>query len=95
MSGGASRRASARGASVTYTFYGRSIAWVATRGTHGGRAQVRVDGVLVATIDTYAATTSYRRVVFARTLAARGTHRIQITVLGDGFVDADAFLVLP
>jgi chitodextrinase len=95
LSGGASRRATSRGASVTFTFYGRSIAWVAIRGTRGGRAQVRIDGVLVATVDTRTGSTTYRRTVFSRVLERRATHRIQITALGTGFVDVDAFLVLP
>ena len=95
LSGGASRRTTARGARATFTFYGRTIVWIATRGSHGGRAQVRIDGVLVGTIDTHAGSTSFRHTVFTRTLARSGTHRIEIRALGDGFVDVDAFLVMP
>lgn len=95
LSGRASRRATAKGAKVTYSFSGRTIAWVGTRGSKGGRAQIRIDGVLVATVDTHAGSTSYRRTLFAKTLASGGSHKIELRVLGDGFVDLDAFVVLP
>ena len=95
LSRAASRRTTTRGAKATYTFSGRTILWVATRGPHGGRAQVRIDGVYIGTVDLHVGSTSFRRTAFARTLANGGTHRIELRALGDGYVYVDAFVVLP
>ena len=47
------------------------------RSTIGGRAQVRVDGILVATVDVDAAATAYRRLVWTRHLKRGGTHTLE------------------
>ena len=96
-SGGSSRRASLGGASAKITFTGRSFAWVGTRATNRGVARVWVDGVLVATVDTRAATTINRAVLFARTWASAGTHTVRIVVVGTAGrprVDVDAFEII-
>ena len=95
LSAGASRRTTTSGARATFTFSGRTILWVATRGARGGRAKVWIDGVSAGVVDTRLSSTAFRRTVFAKTLAKGGLHRIEIRALGDGFVDVDAFLVLP
>jgi hypothetical protein len=62
-----------------------------------GRAEVWIDGVLAATIDTYRSTTTPRQVMFTRTFTTSGTHTIRMVVLGTSGrarVDLDAFLVL-
>ena len=94
LSGGASRRTSGSGRRVTFTFTGRSVGWVATRGATGGRAQVRIDGVLVATVSLRTSSTRFRGIVYRVDLAP-GSHRIEIRPLGDGRVDVDAFIVIP
>jgi hypothetical protein len=56
-----------------------------------------VDGVLEASVDTYAASTSYRQVVFARSWSTLGPHTLKIVVVGTAGrprVDIDAFEVL-
>ncbi|OGO58899.1 MAG: hypothetical protein A2V85_12165 [Chloroflexi bacterium RBG_16_72_14] len=93
LSGGASRRTSGTGR-VTFTFTGRSVGWVATRSPKGGRAQVRIDGVLVATLSLRTDSTRFRGIVY-RTDLTVGSHRIEIRPLGDGTVDVDAFVVIP
>jgi hypothetical protein len=57
---------------------------------------VYVDGKLISTVNLYAATTTVRRVVFARTWTAVGTHTIKVVSLATGGrrVDVDAFFVL-
>lgn len=95
FSSGAARRTSSSGRRATYTFTGRDIGWVTARSTVGGRAEVRVDGVLVATIDTDSGASGYRRMLFTKHLATGGTHRIEIRPKGDGRVTVDAFVVLP
>jgi hypothetical protein len=95
FSGGAARRTSSGGRVATYTFTGRDIGWVTARSTVGGRAEVRIDGVLVRTIDVDSTATGFRRMLFTAHLASGGTHRIEIGPKGDGRVTVDAFVVLP
>jgi hypothetical protein len=93
-SGSSVRFASAAGASASYTFKGRSIGWVTTQRPDGGLAQVFVDGVLVATIDTAAPATAERYVAFAKSWSSYASHTIRIVVVGGGRVDLDAFELL-
>jgi hypothetical protein len=81
-SGGSARFASAAGASVSYTFSGRSVGAVLARGPYRGAVKVYVDGVLASTIDLYAATDTYRYVAFARTWTSVGTHTLKLVVVG-------------
>jgi hypothetical protein len=96
-SGESARLATAAGASASYTFTGRSIAWVSTFAPDRGSAKVYVDGVLVATVSTYATTTSFRRVAFAKSWSTSGYHTLRIVVVGTAGhprVDVDALEVL-
>ncbi|MBI2781273.1 MAG: hypothetical protein HYX55_05710 [Chloroflexi bacterium] len=96
-SGDSDRFATTAGASATYAFTGRSIAWVTTLAADHGAALVYLDGVLVATVDTYAAATSFRRVAFAKTWSVSGFHTLRIVVVGTPGrprVDVDALEVL-
>jgi beta-lactam-binding protein with PASTA domain/Ca2+-binding RTX toxin-like protein len=101
-SGGAQRFASAAGATATYTFTGRAIAWAAVRANNRGRAEVFIDGVSQGVVDLYHSSTtpSMRRLMFEHTFATSGTHTIQIRVLGTKTgasagtrVDVDAFVI--
>jgi hypothetical protein len=95
FSGGSARRTSSTGRRAVLTFTGQDIGWLTMRSTVGGRAQVRVDGILVATVDVDAAATAYRRLAWTRHLKRGGTHTLEIRPLGDGRVTIDAFVVLP
>jgi hypothetical protein len=99
--GGTARETSTAGQTATFTFNGTSVAWVATRGDNRGRAEVRIDGVLKATIDLYNVSLQGRRIVFAQNVLSPGQHTIQIKVLGTKnasssgtLVDVDAFVVI-
>ncbi|HEU0245038.1 MAG TPA: S8 family serine peptidase [Candidatus Limnocylindrales bacterium] len=95
-SGGKARTASTAGRSVTYTFTGRSAAWVAAKGPTRGSAKVYVDGVYATTVNLNAASTAYRRVVWTRSWGAAGTHAVKIVVSGTRGhprVDMDAVIV--
>lgn len=70
------------GDSVTYSFSGRAVAWVTTLRSDGGAVEVWIDGVLAATVDTYAEATTNRRVVFSRTWSGYGSHTIRLVNLG-------------
>ncbi len=84
------------GASATYAFNGEGIAWVSSKSTTRGQAQVFIDGVLAATVDLHATKTTHRRVVFSTKWDTFGAHSIQVVVLGTPVhprVDVDTFVV--
>ena len=97
-SGGSVRYATAAGASVRYSFTGRSVGVVLTRRPDGGKVKVYVDGSYVTTINTAASTTAYRQLLFARSWSAAGTHSIRLVVVGGtaghARIDLDAFALL-
>ncbi|HEY4188869.1 MAG TPA: Ig-like domain-containing protein [Candidatus Limnocylindrales bacterium] len=88
------RVARAAGRKVTLAFTGQEIAWIGQVGANLGRAEVRIDGELVATVSLRADATSRRRVVFHAALQAGGSHRIEIRTLGSRAVVVDGFAVL-
>jgi hypothetical protein len=96
-SGGSARYASTAGRSVSYTFTGRSIAFVAVRGPGRGSARIYVDGVLQTTINLWASTATYRFVGYSKTWTTSAKHTIKVVVLGTAGhprIDADAFVTL-
>jgi hypothetical protein len=80
--GGAVTYATTAGASATFSFSGTSVAWISTRDTNRGQAEVFVDGVSQGIVDLYAATLQGRRIVFSKNDLAPGAHTLQIVVLG-------------
>jgi hypothetical protein len=80
-SGGGFRRSPHATASVTVTFTGTAISWVAPVGTNYGLAQVYLDGVLVGQVDLYSTTTRWRQVVYT-VQVAEGTHTLEIRGTG-------------
>jgi hypothetical protein len=95
--GGYVRKTTARGASATFTFTGRAVAWVAPLSRSRGSARVYVDGVHRTTVSLYSSSVRTRRVVFRASWAAKGAHTIEIRGLGTAGhprVDIDAFVVL-
>lgn len=95
--GGYTRYGSRRGASVSMSFSGRSIALVSPRSSGRGSANVYLDGALVATVRLYASPTGARRIVFTKSWATSGSHRITIKLLGTAGhprFDVDAFAIL-
>jgi hypothetical protein len=96
-SGGTVRFASKPGSSVSFSFSGRAIAWVTTLRPTSGAVMVYVDNVLAATIDTYSASTTYRRVAFSKGWTAYGSHTIKVVVVGTPGrprADLDAFEII-
>jgi hypothetical protein len=83
------------GASATFKFTGRQIAWVATRRANRGLAHVYLDGKLAANVNLHSATIMHRRIVFAHAWAADGAHTVKIVCAGTAghpTVDVDAFV---
>ena len=82
---------------MTYTFTGRSIAWVATKAKKHGKAYVYLDGKKVKTIDLRASRTKTRQVVFAKNFSSSKKHTIKVVVVGTKgrpTVMSDGFVVL-
>lgn len=95
--GGTVKFASGAGASASYTFTGRSIAWVTTRAARSGSARVYIDDVLASTLNLNASDYTYRYVAFQKTWTTSATHTIKVVVVGTSGhprIDIDAFLVL-
>jgi hypothetical protein len=92
--GGSIRYATKAGAYAQYTFTGRAVALVTTKGPTRGKVEVWIDGVKKATLDLYASGTHYRQLVYQTSWATAGSHTIRIRVLGTSGrprVDFDAF----
>jgi hypothetical protein len=81
-SGGAVRSAASANRTATFRFTGRAVGWVARRGPGQGFAQVRVDGVLVATVSLEASSLGPSQVVWRKGFATTGTHSVQVRLLG-------------
>jgi hypothetical protein len=82
------------GATATYTFYAKSVAWVGPVGPTRGRAKVAIDGKAVGTVDLRRSRFKPRVTIFDRSWKVVGTHTITITVVGSGRpVAIDEFVI--
>ena len=96
-SGGSVRRASARGASASFTFTGRGIGLVSTLAPSRGTVRIYLDGKYVTRVDLRASSTVYRAIVWQTTWSSSRTHTIRLIVDGTAGrprIDLDAFAVL-
>ncbi|MEV5613508.1 peptidoglycan recognition protein [Streptomyces sp. NPDC052225] len=80
--GGRSYSSGSKGASLTWTFTGRSASWVVSRASSSGQAYVYVDGVKVGTVDLKSSTTLYRQAIWTKTWSSSATHKVKIVVVG-------------
>ncbi|MBK6012330.1 hypothetical protein [Streptomyces sp. MBT53] len=79
---GTVRTSATKGAYVSVTANGTQLRVIATKKSNGGRFAVVVDGKTVGTVNTYAAKTAYRQVVFTATLGTTvKSHKVQLRVL--------------
>jgi hypothetical protein len=88
----------AAGATATFTFTGRSVAWYGPMGPTRGKAKVYVDGVYRRTQDLYASGYRARNLILSVSWAAPGKHTIKLEVVGTPnrpTVAIDAFVVTP
>jgi hypothetical protein len=94
--GGSARMSTAKGATATFTFTGRSIAWVSLKAPKRGKAYVYINGSLKATVDLYSAATQKAVVVWSALYSTSATRTITIKVVGTSGrprVDVDGFLI--
>ncbi|WP_198655300.1 peptidoglycan recognition protein family protein [Streptomyces geranii] len=80
--GGKSYSSTAKNASLTWTFTGRSAALAVSRAATSGQVNVFVDGVKAATVDLKSATTKYRDAIWTKTWSASAKHTVKIVVVG-------------
>lgn len=93
-SGGTARFATSTSAAVSITRTMRDVAWVAVKTRTSGRAEVWIDGALVATVNLRASATAYRKVVFQAHFATLAAHTLEIRPIGGGRVYLDAVLLV-
>ena len=95
-SGGSTRYATRRGASVRLTVAARHLAIVAPVSRTRGQAAVYVDGVYQGKISFYSTTGISRQVVWSKTFATDAVRTLELRLLGTAGrprVDIDAFLI--
>jgi hypothetical protein len=80
--GGKSYSSGSKGASLTWTFTGRSASWVVSRASSSGQAYVYVDGTKVTTVDLKSSTTLYRQAIWTKTWSSSAKHTIKIVLVG-------------
>lgn len=81
-SGGSAVLAMDPGAQASFTFTGTAVSWIVYRDQWSGIARVYVDGVLRATVDTYASTAQSQVVLFSTSGLGPGTHTLTIEATG-------------
>lgn len=80
--GGRSYSSSTKNASLSWTFTGRSAAWVVSRAATSGQVYVYVDGVKAATVDLRSSTTKYRNAIWTKSWTSSAKHTVKIVVVG-------------
>ncbi|MFJ7159537.1 N-acetylmuramoyl-L-alanine amidase [Streptomyces sp. NPDC101118] len=80
--GGGSLSTSSANASLSWTFTGRSVAWVVSRASGSGQAYVYLDGTKVATVDLKSDTVKYRDAIFTKSWTTAGTHTLKVVNAG-------------
>jgi hypothetical protein len=82
-SGEHARQSVTAGGRATFVFTGTSVRWIGERGFGTGLANVSIDGVFIAQVDTSASLQEgYQAVLFSATGLAAGSHTLTIDVVG-------------
>lgn len=93
---------STKGAKATLTFYGTGIRWIGQKDVNFGIGEVWLDGVKVATVDTYGrgADATFNKLHYENTNLTEGVHTISIVPTGtknlsssDRIIDIDKLVV--
>jgi hypothetical protein len=78
------------GATVTATFSGTYLAWIAKKGPAYGKAKVTLDGTAPRTIDLFEASNAFEQKVWESGLLAPGIHTVTIEWTGKKSTSASA-----
>jgi len=95
--GARARYSTSGGSAATMAVTGRGFAWIGSRGPTRGTARIYVDGILQATVKTWASTSQHKQVLYQQGWSTDATRSIRIVVLGTRGhprVDLDALVVL-
>jgi hypothetical protein len=86
------------GAHAIFRFSGTSVRWIGYRGPLGGIADIYMDGIFVAAVDTYAADETAQAILYEANGLASGSHVFTIHVTGEKnplaremFITVDSF----
>lgn len=74
---------SVAGDSVEVAFDGPTVRWVGPDSSNHGTADVYVDGVKKATVDSYAPSAAFQRVLYEANDLGAGSHTLKIVVTGE------------
>ena len=80
--GGSAAMAMDAGSQAKITFTGTAVKWIGFSDPWSGIAQVYLDGALVKTVDTYAATQAAQATQYSVSGLSNGTHTLTITATG-------------
>jgi hypothetical protein len=80
-SGGSQKTSSYTGNSASFSFSGSEIAWIGTKGSYYGKADVYLDGTKVATVDCYGSS-AYKVSLWSASGLGTGAHTVKIVVTG-------------
>ena len=83
FAGGSAVRSADSGAQVLYTFNGSAVHWIGYRGPASGIADVYLDGMRVATVDTYGTLPQSHVVLYSADGLTPGSHTLAIQVEGN------------
>ncbi len=83
FSSGAASCSSGAGDAAVMEFVGQEVRWIGRQGPRHGMAQVLIDGMLVTTVDQYAANLSFATVSFEAKELSHGPHTIVVEVTSD------------
>jgi hypothetical protein len=72
----------APGAALRFSFAGRQITWIGSRGPGNGVARVELDGTVVATVDLYDQQERLQQSLFQSSVLSFGEHTLAISVTG-------------
>jgi alpha-tubulin suppressor-like RCC1 family protein len=89
----------AANSSASFTYTGRNLAWIGTKGPGYGSAKIYIDGTLWKTINCNATSTMKRQILFrySNGLLTNSTHTVKIVNLatvGHPRIDVDGFVSL-
>jgi hypothetical protein len=70
------------GSRSRFTFTGTGVKWIGYRDEWSGTARVYVDGVLQATVDTYASPAQAQTVLYSKAGLTSATHTVEIETTG-------------
>jgi putative cell wall-binding protein len=81
-SAGSFRYADSAGSSVTVTFVGSHLSWIAKTSPAYGKATVRLDGGAAVVVDLYSAAALWKQTVWETNTLVPGTHTVKIEWTG-------------